>query len=451
MRIKLGEIRDWGKYWPDPTEIPLPKETVDIYDPIYGYVRLEKEEVFLLDLPSMQRLRHISQLGLANLVYPGANHTRFEHSIGVCCLVKKVLQSFKEKNIKGLKFDEKSRHTVIFSALLHDIGHFPFSHITESLVKGNFGTDHEQISSKIVKTPYMKAAFDIIADHFKIEVDLKELAGFIIGKADSDKRFLANLIKGFIDADRMDYLVRDAYYSGVPFGKVDLERLAKTLVPIQERDSWILAVEEKGRPAVESLIIARSLMHNSVYYHHTKRVAEAMLARATISTLKSSKESLLSLISLNDKSLLSKMLNSDDYSQKIARNIVNRKLFKRVFEIKVSDVGNERALKDFSNKRSFEKMKYEPNLCDICKDLGLEKGDMILDFPKVPGSREIDFPVYLGNGKFKPLSEVSDVVPAAENQRRGDWTAYVFCLQRTDEIIKRVKNFLNDELMLGLS
>lgn len=447
MRIKLGDIKGWGKIWTDPTEIPLPEEPVDIYDPIYGYVRLEKEEVFILDLPPMQRLRHISQLGLANLVYPGANHTRFEHSIGVCCLVKKVLQSFKQKSIEGLKLDKEICDTAIFSALLHDIGHFPFSHATESLVRDNFKKNHEILSSEIVNTPYMKCAFDVIKDHFDMEVDLKKLAGFIIGKGDSGERFLANLIKGFIDADRMDYLVRDAYYTGVPFGKVDLERLAKTLVPIQDRDNWILAVEEKGRPAVESLIIARSLMHNSVYYHHTKRVAEAMLARATNSTLKPNNEPLLSLTALNDKSLLSKMLSSD-ISKELTHKIINRELFKRVAEIKVSKVGNEHALKDFSNKKLFDKNKYETK---ICKTLDLKKGSIILDFPGIPSSKEIDFPVALDRSKFRPLWEDSEIVRAAELQRRKDWTAYVFCSQRTEKIRKGVKKFLNDELGFSLS
>ena len=172
MPLRLGNLKDWGKDWNSPAEIPISKESVDIFDPIHGYIRLEKQEAFILDLPPMQRLRHISQLGLANLVYPGANHTRFEHSIGVCHLVKNVLKAFKQRKIEGLKLDETTCHTAILAALLHDIGHFPFSHVTESLVRYNFkNRDHEIFSSEIINTPYMKSAFDVMHACFRQKVE----------------------------------------------------------------------------------------------------------------------------------------------------------------------------------------------------------------------------------------------------------------------------------------
>lgn len=245
----------------------------------------------------------------------------------------------------------------------------------------------------------------------------------------------------------MDYLVRDAYYTGVPFGRVDLERLTKTLVPIQERDSWILGVEEKGRPAVESLIVARSLMHSSVYCHHTKRVAEAMVARATNWALQENEFPLLHLIALNDSSLLSEMLGSKT-SAKLAQKIINRELLKRVAEIRSDNVGNERALRDFCAKRLFDKMKCEDQ---ICNDLGLKKGNTILDFPGIPSSKEIDFPVALSGEKFAPLGRISDIVSAAERQRRKDWIAYVFCSQRTKRTMEAIKKFLDEKLGFGLS
>lgn len=450
MSIKLGDLKSWGEAWPDPSMCSFPDEGIDVYDSIHGYVKMEREEVFLLDLPPVQRLRCIRQLGLANLVYPGANHTRLEHSIGVFCLVKKIIQTFKQKPIPEIKIDDDTSRDVAFAALLHDIGHFPFSHTTEILVSENFeGKNHEALGSDIVNTPYMKSAFDRINDESETDIDIKAVSDFIVGKAKGDELYLANLIKGLIDADRMDYLVRDAHHTGVPFGRVDLERLEKTLTPFRDRDSWILAVEEKGRSAVESLIVGRSLMHNSVYYHHTKRISEAMLARATYSTF-DEQEPLLNLLLLDDDLLFARLLSSNGYSKSIARRLLCRDLFTRVLTLRVSDIGNRLALSDFTDPTKVplhEKIKREQA---ICQELGIDDGQVILDFPEIPKTKEIDFPVVLDKNRIKPLSELSLIAIAAEGQRRKDWTAYVFCSQKDPKTEKKIKSYLNENVGLSL-
>lgn len=354
---------------------------------------------------------------------------------------------FKEKQTSGLTIDDDICRVANLAALLHDIGHFPFSHATEVLVSENFeGQNHENLSSEIVKTPYMKSAFDIIEDKLKVDIDIKALSDFIVGSADKDKLYLANLVKGLIDADRMDYLVRDAHNTGVPFGRVDLERLVKTLTPLMDRDNWILAVEEKGKAAVESLIVARSLMHNAVYYHHTKRSSEAMLARATFSALNEDKTPILDLLLLSDDLLFAELFNSNEYSRDVASRLARRDLFKRIETLSVRDVGNVRALNDFAKKTLFEKIKHEKA---ICQEIGLENGYVILDFPEIPKTKEMDFPVILADNHFRPLSDLSLIAKAAEDQRKQDWIAYVFCSKKDAEVKEKIRRYLN--INVGLS
>jgi len=450
MPFEMGNLDSWGNLWPDPSTFEVPPRGIDIYDSIHGYVRLEKEEVFLLDLPPMQRLRHISQLGLANYVYPGANHTRLEHSIGVFSLTKKILRELKKKKITEIDIDDYTCRNVAFAALMHDIGHFPFSHATEVLISENCpDQNHETIGSEIVKTEYMKNAFDIIKKKLKIDFDIAKISDLIIGNGKGTELFLANLVKGMIDADRMDYLIRDAYHTGIPFGRVDLERLVKTLTVFKDRGNLILGVEEKGKSAIESLIIARSLMHSSVYYHHTKRVAEDLLARATFKAV-NEKEPMLNLLNLNDNLLFAKLLQSNTSSKKIAELLGQRSLLKRIITLKVNQVGNSIALKDFCNSSKvplWKKIEHEENICDKLK---IKNCELILDFPKIPKTKEVDFPVVVSEDNFIPLGELSLLAKAAEDQRKEDWTAYVFCSKTDQKTREEVIKYLNDVIGLGL-
>lgn len=230
-----------------------------INDPIYGFITIQHSLTFdLLDHPFMQRLRRISQLGLSHLVYPGAVHNRFHHAIGAMHLMQEAISVLRSK---GIEISELESEGACAAILLHDIGHGPFSHALEhSIVKG---VHHEDISVLIMNrlNDEMNGALDtaiaIFNDHHP-------------------KPFLHQLISSQLDMDRLDYLARDSFYSGVAEGRVGSERIIKMLSVSDGQ----LVVEEKGIYSIEKFVIARRLMYWQVYLHRTVLCAEFMLMSA---------------------------------------------------------------------------------------------------------------------------------------------------------------------------
>ena len=231
-----------------------------IKDPVHGYVEVEEFALALLDSPVLQRLRYIKQLGFSYLVYPGANHTRFEHSLGTMFLADVACRRF------GLSDDE--RRLVAAAALLHDIGHGPFSHASEPLMEKFLHRTHDDIEL-IVE--------DQVGGLLRVsDIDPNELCALVKGKHP-----LSGIIHGDLDVDRMDYLLRDAYYTGAPYGTVDAQRLIRHLIRTPEGT----VLDENGVNAAESLLIARTLMRPSVYYHHVSRIGESMFQLAVLEHL----------------------------------------------------------------------------------------------------------------------------------------------------------------------
>lgn len=227
-------------------------------DPIYGFIGTPNELIFsLISHPYFQRLRRISQMGLSYLVYPGAHHTRFHHALGSMHLMTKAIQVLKLKNVEITEDEEKG---LLCAILLHDIGHGPFSHALEGFVAKEIS--HEQISLK-----------------FMLELN-KEFDGQLdtaisIFKGDYDKPFLNQLVSSQLDMDRLDYLKRDSFYSGVTEGNINSERLISMLNVVDGN----LVVEEKAIYAVEKFLMARRFMYWQVYLHKTGLVAEQLLIR----------------------------------------------------------------------------------------------------------------------------------------------------------------------------
>lgn len=223
-------------------------------DPIHGFIEVDPLELKIISHPLFQRLRRIKQLGLANYVYHGADHTRFAHSLGVMHIVKRIL------NI--LRIEEEYRHKIVLAALLHDIGHPPLSHSLETAL----GIKHEEYSSAIIERTEIK---DILTSDKFSKKDLTEIIGFISGEY--AKFPLGNqLIRSEIDADRLDYLLRDSHYCGVKYGVYDLERLLISLKVLEE-PHYKIVVTERGFDAIEEFILARFFMYKQVYIHKTKR------------------------------------------------------------------------------------------------------------------------------------------------------------------------------------
>jgi hypothetical protein len=225
-------------------------------DPVYGFITIQNELSFdLMDHPFVQRLRRISQLGLSHVVYPGAVHNRFHHAIGALHLMQEAIAVLRAK---GTEISDEEGEAACAAILLHDIGHGPFSHALEhSIVKG---VHHEDISALIMSrlNDEMNGALD---------------TAIAIFNDYHPKRFLHQLVSSQLDMDRMDYLARDSFYSGVAEGKIGSERIIKMLAVKDDR----LVVEEKGIYSIEKFLMARRLMYWQVYLHRTVLCAEFML------------------------------------------------------------------------------------------------------------------------------------------------------------------------------
>lgn len=236
-----------------------------INDPVHGFLSFgEPELMHMIDHPWFQRLRNISQMGVAHLVYPGAVHTRFLHSLGACHLMAKALD---ELQLKGFEINTQERTAARLAILLHDIGHGPFSHALEnSLLEG---IKHEEVSKIIIQkiNKQMGGALDTALQVFA---------------SSYPKKYLHQLVSGQLDVDRLDYLSRDSFYSGVTEGVIGYDRILKMLTI----SNGELAVEEKGIYSIEKFIIARHIMYWQVYLHKTVLGAEMLL----VNILKRAKE-----------------------------------------------------------------------------------------------------------------------------------------------------------------
>ncbi|MFQ6060265.1 MAG: HD domain-containing protein, partial [Thermoplasmata archaeon] len=253
-----------------------------IHDSIYGTMKVESLVLDLMETLEMQRLNGIKQLGLTYLVFPGANHTRIEHSLGTSYLAKRIAET--------LSLENSERNLLIAAALLHDIGHGPFSHTLEATLERSIGMDHIELTKRIIigeedniseeergAFPYVKRVHEVLEKH---NIDPQEVSDLIAvprspeptglylekcQKFDNRKRYLAQLINSPIDVDQIDYLLRDAYYTGVAHGIIDVDRLVQTL-RVHNND---IVVDRKGLSALEGMFVARALMFSSVYFHKT--------------------------------------------------------------------------------------------------------------------------------------------------------------------------------------
>lgn len=242
-------------------------------DPIYGFISIPNELIYdLIQHPYFQRLRRISQMGLSYLVYPGANHTRFHHALGCMHLMQKAIETLR---FKGVAISAKEENALLIAILLHDIGHGPFSHAMEKSIVED--VNHEAISL-------------LFMNQLNDEFDGRLSLAIQVFKGDYHRKFMLQLISSQLDMDRMDYLKRDSFYTGVAEGNVNSERLIQMMNVVD----GVLVIEEKGIYSVEKFLLSRRLMYWQAYLHKTSLVAELILMKA----LKRAKELTLKGVSL---------------------------------------------------------------------------------------------------------------------------------------------------------
>ncbi len=271
----------------------LPKPKI-INDPIYGFITIPNKLIFdLLEHKYFQRLRRISQMGFSYIVYPGAHHTRFHHALGAMFLMQKAVQVLQ---LKGVKISEKEEEALYIAIFLHDIGHGPFSHAMENSIVENIS--HEQISLLFMEALNQK---------FNKQLTL----AIQIFKDEHPRKFLHQLVSGQLDMDRLDYLKRDSFYTGVPEGTVNAQRLIAMLNVKNDE----LVVEEKGIYSVENFLVARRLMYWQVYLHKTGIVAEQLLVRVLKRAKQLSVQGIDLPASNSLKFFLNNTINFNDFSE----------------------------------------------------------------------------------------------------------------------------------------
>ena len=311
----------------------MKKTHLDIIDPIHDFVRVNQNELEIIDTPIFQRLRRIKQLSGAHLIYPGAQHTRFEHSLGVMHIASMACQSLLEKSLIPLDQIQNLR----FAGLLHDIGHGPFSHLFEEILQKNQKISHEDIGRNIIQKTEIG---DLISRN---GFSKKSIADTAFGY--SKHQFLNEVISGALSADIMDYLLRDGYFTGAEHAKIDHKRLTYSLDVYKNK----LALDKSALVNFETMMISRFQMFKAVYFHKTVRAGEVMMLEAmrlAEDELGLSSLDLDDFLKLSDESVIDKLLNLSEHnsdlkaSKKIATDYLNRNLFKCVFERTMSSTYN---------------------------------------------------------------------------------------------------------------
>ena len=300
----------------------MKKNYLDIIDPIHDFIRVYNHELSIIDDPFFQRLRRIRQLSGAHLTYPAAQHTRFEHSLGVMHIASQAGHALNEKGI--LKPDDIE--ILRLTALLHDIGHGPFSHPFEEAIKET-KFSHEDFGKEII----LKSE---IGDRLsKNGFDKRLIAKIAFGN--SKLQYMNEIISGALSADMMDYLLRDGYFTGAEHAKIDHKRITQSLDVHQKK----LALERSALYSFESMMHSRYQMFKAVYFHKTVRAAELMLIEAlrlSDDEFGFSSFNLNEYVNLTDEYVLSRLISSKSSKLKRARQFAqdyqNRKLLKCVFE-----------------------------------------------------------------------------------------------------------------------
>jgi len=295
-----------------------PPARKSIFDPVHGTVVLDAPALALVNTPEFQRLWGIRQTGFAHLVFPGANHTRLEHSLGTYWVAGRMAER--------LGLGPHEQEVVRTAALLHDLGHGPFSHTLDQSMQEALGVDHEALSRARILGTDPEAPGEVPRALERYGLAPRDVARLVDPPARGGAQpVLRAILHSAVDADRIDYLQRDAHYTGVGHGAIDAVRLLETVRRAGER----LVFAEKGRSAVEGFLVGRSLMYQTVYYHKTVRSAELM-AQAALERLPGFPESARHAFAWTDADWLVRVREAGGQSGELVRGLSTRQLYKRV-------------------------------------------------------------------------------------------------------------------------
>ena len=358
-----------------------------IRDPLWNNIILDDLAIRLVDTRAFQRLRYVRQLGLAYLVYPGATHTRFEHALGAWHLAGRTIELLQARgDLKGQHAGDA--RVVAVAALLHDIGHYPFSHALEEIGAPH----HEDVAGALLTRGEIA---DVLRE--TIAKDAPErVVELIRGKSTNP---LQGLISGSLDLDKIEYLKRDALMCGVPYGEIDVDRLIHSLTLVTDPASGrvVIGVSEKGLAALESLLFAKYQMYRNVYWHHAVRSATAMYKRLVADAIEGGALRVGELASFSDEALLHQL--EERAPSPLLRGLRERRLFKRAFECPSAELPEEAGEWIASDRRLTAAAEDQ-----IARELGLELGEVLLDYPVKTQMLDLDLPVLHRNGTVRRLT-----------------------------------------------
>ena len=356
-------------------------------DPLWNNIRVDDVALRLVDTPAFQRLRYVRQLGLAFLVYPGATHSRFEHALGTYHLARQALALLHERGDVP-EADGEDCVIVRLAALLHDIGHYPFSHALEEIG----ALHHEEVARPLITQGDVA---DVLVDALGPDAP-ERVMSLIRGRSDSA---LQGLISGSLDLDKIEYLKRDALMCGVSYGDIDADRLINSLTVLRDPRSGRQAtgVLEKGLSALESLLFAKYQMYRNVYWHHAVRSATAMYKRLVEDAVHAGSLDARTLASFTDEGLLHDLARRAP--SPLLAALRERRLYKRAFECPAAELPDD-AAEWIAEDRALT-IAVEDALAG---ELGLGRGELLLDFPTKTQMLGLDIPVLRRNGNVERLT-----------------------------------------------
>ena len=430
-----------------------------INDAIHGQFKLEGVAQDLLSTPEMNKLSHIKQLGLAHLVFPGAHHTRFEHSLGASHIAGRMADS--------LSLDEIEADTLRVAAMLHDVGHGPYSHTLEHILAERGGMDHMEVTKGIILGEYdvivdgegesideRRAIPDILEDNGldpKLVSSLitgpdaagteRSLLSWTEGREDfsGEDKTLAQLVHGPVDCDQLDYLLRDSHFTGVRHGVVDHNRLIECL----RSQGGDIVVEQGGLSALEGMLVARGLMYSAVYFHRVTRVTEVMLSRAVERAGDALPES-IDLQRRVDAEIWGALDKAGDFSRDMITRLKYRNLLKVCLSRRKDDLSPEQIEKLASIANNLGARREIED--DIAFRSGLDPGYVAIDVPSVklllsePRMAQVDVKVVGDDGKTRWLKEVTPMAEALRKRQVSQEAIYVMTLSGSEKRVAEVAN-----------
>ena len=410
-----------------------------IHDPLHGSISVGDTFLELLSRHEMQRLHNVKQLGMANTVFPGANHTRLEHSLGTYHIADRMGKAI------GLNKDDM-RH-LCAAALLHDICHLPYSHNLSELYENRTGTDHMESARRLIKGTIptyperdddMFGGKETIAEVLESDGISSDTVCDLISKPRSvtdgldafmssggkqsffsSKDYMHQMIHGPVDADQMDYLLRDAHYTVVAHGSIDIDRLLTQMRVHNNR----IVLERGGVAAAEGLMVSRALMYTSVYFNKTARIAEMMLSKAAeLSDIDMNEIHLM-----DDPDLRNHLIKNGGRPSGIMRSLIRRQLYKKAFSAYSIDLDEDQINKISRYANYDDKKRLED---EIAQEAGIDYSDVIVDIPSRSSLLsklkigKTDVLIFHDN-RVRPITRMSPIAKALQSRDTFDWAVMV--------------------------